>query len=130
MELGGLGWSMESTSRERPRMSDKRMNSFLWWLDDCFMLISFCFQMAEGGGKWGTYMSHIRARLADCGQEIQRCHPLFRTKSCLSRKIMKMRHQSLHHIFKPLIRALRIDSDGIFGDVIGGEVFHRWDFHF
>jgi hypothetical protein len=25
---GGLGWSMESTRRERPTMSERRMNSF------------------------------------------------------------------------------------------------------
>jgi hypothetical protein len=35
---GGLGWSRESTSRERPRMSERRMNSWFggdgvsWWV--------------------------------------------------------------------------------------------------
>jgi hypothetical protein len=27
VELGGLGWSIESTSNERPRTSERRMNS-------------------------------------------------------------------------------------------------------
>lgn len=31
VELGGLGWSIASTRRERPRMSERRMNS--WRLD-------------------------------------------------------------------------------------------------
>jgi hypothetical protein len=28
VEAGGLGWSMESTRRERPTMSERRMNSW------------------------------------------------------------------------------------------------------
>jgi hypothetical protein len=29
VDEGGLGWSMESTRRERPRMSERRMNSYI-----------------------------------------------------------------------------------------------------
>lgn len=28
MERGGFGWSIESTRRERPRMSERRINSW------------------------------------------------------------------------------------------------------
>ena len=29
VELGGLGWSIESTSSERPRTSERRINSYM-----------------------------------------------------------------------------------------------------
>ena len=48
--------------------------------------------------RHGAYLSHIAARLAHSGQELQCSHPFFRTQSCLPSEVMEMRDQPVEEV--------------------------------
>lgn len=69
-------------------------------------------------------MSNIRTNLPNPYQEVQRRHPLIRAQSRLACKIVKMRDQPLHHVGESRIWGLRVDDNGILGDIINIQVLH------
>jgi hypothetical protein len=77
----GLGWSMLSTRRERPRMSERRMNS-------CFMLILGDFREVVGVST--AYLADVGTDLAHGCQELDGCHPFVVAKSGFSCVVMQV----------------------------------------
>lgn len=114
VERGGLGWEIESTRMERPRMSERRMNS---WVG-----LASTLPMRKGEGE--TYLSHVGAYLAHLGQEEQALHPLVGGEARLARKVVQVRDETLEDVFQTGVLAERVHEDGIVGDVVDGEVFH------
>lgn len=128
VEWGGLGWLIESIRRERPRMSERRMNScsstkmtdwFRVWLA-CVSHVKISIYLSM---HMITNLSNIRTYLPHLRQELNSLHPFLRTKSRLARKVMHMRDEPFQDIAGSSIRALRVDLDGVLGDVFDGEVF-------
>ena len=72
----------------------------------------------------GTYLSDVSTNLTHSGQKLQCSHPFLRTESCFSSKVMEVCNEALEDVGKTKIWTLRIDADGIFGDVIDGQVLH------
>lgn len=65
---------------------------------------SFKILQIEGGmvgSCRSAYLSNIGTDLAYFCQELDACHPLIETQSRFSRKVVQMRHQSLHDVFEP-----------------------------
>jgi hypothetical protein len=56
-------------------------------------------------------------------EELYACHPLIEAQSRLSREVVKVRDQTLHHVLKARVGALRIYSMYVLGDILNGEVF-------
>jgi len=80
VEEGGLGWSIESTRRLRPRMSLRRMNSCV------ALLAGLASHRIES--VTSSYLPHICTRLPYLRKELYACHPLVEAKACLPRKVV------------------------------------------
>jgi hypothetical protein len=123
VDEGGLGWLIASTRRERPRISERSMNSCQSQLANnvrSFQHLKKCYN--------ATYVSHITRDLPNLDQEVQSCHPFRSTQSCFSRKVVQMCNKSLHQVCESLVWTLRIDNHGVFGNVVNCQVLHWGDF--
>ncbi len=65
-------------------------------------------------------MSNIRTNLPNLDQEIERRHPLISAQPGLPREVVQMGYETLHDIGETLVGGLRVDEDGVFGDVVDG----------
>lgn len=50
-----------------------------------------------------------------------------RAESSLARKVVQVQDEALEDVFRARVLAERVDADGVFGDVVDGEVFHWGD---
>jgi len=116
---GGLGWSIESTRRERPTMSERRMNS---WGLVCQYRVFASNVRHESSHGMETHLSHICTYLANLGEKLYAGHPLIKAQSCLAGKVVKMRYQPFHDVFQSRVGALRVDTMHVFCNVFNGEI--------
>lgn len=72
-----------------------------------------------------AYLPSICARLPDRRQEMNACHPFTRAESGFPSEVMHVTDQSFKDVGEPSIRSLRVDANGIFRDIVSGQVFHR-----
>lgn len=122
VELAGLGWSIESTRRDRPRTSERRMNSY----KISGLVEKYCFEKGIGE-TIKTHLPNVTTNLTRLSQEFYASHPFIEAQSCFTRKVMEMSDQTFEHILHARILAQRIDENDIFGDVFNREVSERWN---
>jgi hypothetical protein len=72
-------------------------------------------------------MSHVAANLPNPHQEVQCSHPFRRTQPRLTREVVKMCDEALHHVGEALVVSLRVYGHRVLGDVINGQIHHRRD---
>lgn len=65
-------------------------------------------------------MSNIVTNLPNLDQEIQRRHPFTCAQPGLPREVVQMGYQPLHDICEALVGRLRVNEDGVLGDVVDG----------
>lgn len=122
VELAGLGWSIESTRRDRPRTSERRMNSYNF----SGSVEKYCLE--EGISETSkTHLPNVTTNLTCLSQEFYASHPFIEAQSRFTSKIMEMSDQPFEHILHACIFAQRIGENDIFGDIFDREVSERWN---
>lgn len=70
-------------------------------------------------------LAHVGANLAHLRQELDAGHPFVGAETGLAGEVVQVRDEPLKDIFHARVLAERVDADGVFGDVVDREVFHR-----
>ena len=63
-----------------------------------------------------------------CGQEIDSCHPFFGAEAGFAREVVEVGDEALHDVFHAWVWVVGVGDDGVFGDVVDGQVHHGGDF--
>ena len=105
----GFGWSMESTSKERPRMSERRMNSWR----QCQRA-----QLTPVSVMVLSHLSDIRTNLSYFGQKEQGLHPFVCAEPGFSGEIVQVYDYAFQDESQPQIGACRIDCVHVVRDVL------------
>ena len=68
------------------------------------------------------YIPNIATDFPTIDEESKSSHPLVRAEPGFAGEIVKVRYQAGHDVCKPGIVTLRVNTDGVGGNVVDGEV--------
>lgn len=125
MALGGFGWFILSIRRDKPRISERRMNSCrrAGQVSNCYLDGAMLGAIQK---DIATHLPDVTANLPGLGQEQQRRHPLVGTEAGLAREVVQVSDEPVQEVLQPFIFALVVDPDSIRRDVVDSQVQELW----